>query len=270
MEKMTLEQNTGHFALLGVPYGVLQECVKFNNGIATEIEANKLLEYYKNALQDAEKRKDTAAVTKIGMQIKSVESILANEKAKLLLNQSLAKLGIQEGDVKNPANAMLNLDEKLYEQSQRTKELDLYLQRNNLRIDPKKFSELQTKLFGSEKALTESDFNTLLKEDFFLPNTPLYLELSKLSTLPESEKKSIYQSYEKLSKIANYENIKLDILTNGKIKISSNGKESMIDPVARTLEGFKNAAEEVRFESQEDLMRTALLVNSIRMKSNVW
>lgn len=33
MEKMTLEQNTGHFALLGVPYGVLQECVKFNNGI---------------------------------------------------------------------------------------------------------------------------------------------------------------------------------------------------------------------------------------------
>lgn len=65
IEQLAVQQTTGQFALLGVPYGALQQCVKYKNGVAAEVEAGKLLEYYKNALQDAQKRKDSVAENRI-------------------------------------------------------------------------------------------------------------------------------------------------------------------------------------------------------------
>lgn len=46
VENLAIQQVQGQFALLGVPYASLQQCVKFNNGIATEIDVNQLLNYY--------------------------------------------------------------------------------------------------------------------------------------------------------------------------------------------------------------------------------
>lgn len=204
------------------------------------------------------------------MQIKSVESILANEKAKIILNNALFNLNIQEDVLKNPANSNLTLDAKLSENNERAKQLEFYLKNKNLRINPTKNSELMTKVFSSEKALDESELNDLLEENFFLPNDMTYQELEKLTTLPEAERKLIYEAFEKLKQSPEYQNIKLEALANGKIKILSNGNESTIEPVTRTLEGLKNRFGEIPFASQEELIRTALLVNAIRMHEHIW
>lgn len=217
---MAIQQNIGQFALLGVPFGTLKDCVKFKNGVAAEIEAGKLMEYYKGALEHARQRKDSNAEHQIGMQIQALESILQNEKAKIMLNASLANLALQEGNLTDPNNTQLTLDARLYENNQRSKQLELYLKNKILRINPSKLNELNTKLFSSDKALEESDFNDLLKENFFLPNDATYQALEQIASLPDRERILIHEAFELLKKEPSLSDLKLELAPNNQLKLS--------------------------------------------------
>lgn len=263
IERMSMSQSMMQVALLGVPYSVLADACNPKNGAITSVDLQKLKAYYEGAIQNAKEQGDFELQTRLGTQLAAVSSMLNQPSAATQLNASLAQLNVTSEQLRDPNNQQTTLNELLAQKNENYHALQNYLQQKNLTINPAKEQELQVKILGATDAMKTSDFDAIGRE-FFLSTDPQHQELIKLNLAPERAKE-FFAAFQKLTEDPRWSDVRWEATASQKLKITSNGKELLIDPIKMTLEGLNNSAGVgIQFESPEDLVRTALLINKIR------
>lgn len=81
----------------------------------------------------------------------------------------------------------------------------------------------------------------------------------------------MHTAFQKFANNPKNKNLNLEVGHDYKIKLSSHGKEIVLDAKNKTLSGFKNAAGElIQFKNTEELMRVGLFLNTLRADNILW
>ena len=263
-EQMAAHQVMWQFVLLWVPFEVLAKAWTFNWGKMTKVDINKVAEY----LKSQETILSWADQMRVRTQLEAINRLDSN--AKLALNNYISGLQISESDIKDSNKATETLDARLWKANEKYWKMMNYLESKKLIINPDKKDKIVDTLFKTDK-VTDKVFDELKDEWCFLPDSPIYKEIEKLTGVDTSKKVKIYEAFTKLwAEWTWYGKMKLEIDTsNNKLKLTSWNDNEILLNIDNTIDNLENDAwVKLELSSEEELMRTGLFINYL--KKTLW
>ena len=258
-EQMAAHQVMWQFVLLWVPFDVLKAWT-FSWGKMTKVDLDKVTEY----LQWQEAVLTWADQMRVRTQLEAIRHL--DSDAKLALNNYVAGLQISESDIKNKGKAAETLDTRLWKANEKYWKMMNYLDSKKLIINPDKKDKIVDTLFKTDE-LTDKVFDKLKEEWCFLPNSPIYQEIDKLTGIDTERKVKIYEAITKLwAEWTWYGSMKLEVdSSNNKLKLISWGNHEILLNLDNTIDDLKDDLwVKLTLSSEEELLRTWLFINHIR------